>query len=210
MYVWSWSVVAAEPRISTYGHWKKKKRKNLQLAVNCSHFICSCWYFLFALFCLCFRSAMPPCEYVPDIRSVCSFEHLLLRLCLSQRLFFFLFVAGRVVRCIFWQPALWIPIKNILHLFITGVFFWSTIVSLVTLAPPTMPWLFRMRKNDNAIMLLHSVVSHTAKKKKEERWHEVSARVLCPFSIRFPCLWRSHVWQWTSHHWSQRIPLLFF
>lgn len=68
---------------------KKKKRKNLQLAVNCSHFICSCWYFLFALFCLCFRSAMPPCEYVPDIRSVCSFEHLLLRLCLSQRLFFF-------------------------------------------------------------------------------------------------------------------------
>lgn len=189
---------------------EKKKRKNLQLAVNCSHFICSCWYFLFALFCLCFRSAMPPCEYVPDIRSVCSFEHLLLRLCLSQRLFFFLFVAGRVVRCIFWQPALWIPIKNILHLFITGVFFWSTIVSLVTLAPPTMPWLFRMRKNDNAIMLLHSVVSHTAKKKKEERWHEVSARVLCPFSIRFPCLWRSHVWQWTSHHWSQRIPLLFF
>lgn len=151
---------------------------------------------------------MPPVNMSPDIGSVCSFKHLLLRLCLSQRAFFFFFSLLLVE----WWDAYF----GRLHCGYPSETLFTYLWREYSLNRPCFAycfssplWWFRMRKTDNAIIMLHSVVSHTMKKK---RWHSVSARVLCPFSIRFQCLWRSHVWQWTSHHWSQRIPffLLFF
>lgn len=87
--VQSWSVMTAEPHISTYGHWKKKReRKKIAATLFVPVGI------LFALFFFQFSFFVVQCPlwiYVPDIGSVCSFKHLLLHSCLSQRSFFFFF-----------------------------------------------------------------------------------------------------------------------
>lgn len=177
----------------------KKEEKNLQLSINCSHFICSCWYFLFVLFCIHFFVVQCPCEYVPNIRSVCSFNHLLLHSCLSQRGFFFYYYLLLVE----WWDAYFGRLhcaysSETFFTYLWREFFFDRPCFYYYSSYMVMPWWFRMRKTDNAIILLHSVVSHTLKKKRRHR--ASFARVLRPFSIRFRCLWRSHVWQWTSHH----------
>lgn len=148
---------------------EKKEEKNLQLSVNCSHFICSRWYFLFVLFFFrySFFVVQCPCEYVPDVRSVCSFKHLLLHSCLSQRGFFFIIICCwssgemHILACI-----VHIHQKHTSLIYDGNIFLDRPCFYYYYSSYTVLPWWFRMRKTDNAIILLHSVVSHTLKKKK--------------------------------------------
>lgn len=149
---------------------RKKKRKKI-----CSFLLTAATLFVpVGIFCLCFFFRYSffvvqcPCEYVPDVRSVCSFKHLLLHSCLSQRGFFFIIICCwssgemHILACI-----VHIHQKHTSLIYDGNIFLDRPCFYYYYSSYTVLPWWFRMRKTDNAIILLHSVVSHTLKKKKK-------------------------------------------
>lgn len=162
--------MTAEPRISTYGHWKKKKKRKK----ICSFLLTAATLFVpVGIFCLCFFFRYSffvvqcPCEYVPDIRSVCSLIICYcIRVCLSEVSFFIIICCWssgemHILACI-----VHIHQKHTSLIYDGNIFLDRPCFYYYYSSYTVLPWWFRMRKTDNAIILLHSVVSHTLKKKK--------------------------------------------